>query len=70
MAFFEAAYAASERPVRLIDADPDLFEGLDGAARRSGVHDLTVAVVRVPSDRGASRSIPWTSGSGCSCSKG
>jgi CRP/FNR family transcriptional regulator, cyclic AMP receptor protein len=46
--FFEAAYAASERPVRLIDVDPELFEGLNGAAPRRGVHDLTVAVVRVP----------------------
>ena len=51
MVFFEAAYAASERPVRLIDADPELFEGLNGAAPRRGVHDLTVAVVRVPAGR-------------------
>ena len=48
MPFFEAAYAASERPVRLIDVDPELFEGLNGATPRSGVHDLTVDVVRVP----------------------
>jgi CRP/FNR family transcriptional regulator, cyclic AMP receptor protein len=48
MAFFEAAYAASERPVRLLDADPELFEGLDPAEGRLGVHDLTVAVARLP----------------------
>jgi CRP/FNR family transcriptional regulator, cyclic AMP receptor protein len=47
MAFFEAAYAVSERPVRLIDADPDLFEGLNGGTPRS-VGELTVSVVRMP----------------------
>jgi hypothetical protein len=47
MAFFEAAYAVSERPVRLIDADPDLFEGLNGGTPRS-VEELTVSVVRMP----------------------
>lgn len=48
MAFFEAAYAASELPVRLIDADPDLFEGVNGWRPQRAVHDLTVAVMRVP----------------------
>jgi CRP/FNR family cyclic AMP-dependent transcriptional regulator len=49
MAFFEAAYAASDRPVRLIDVDPDLFEGLNGgAAPGRAVHQLTVPVVRLP----------------------
>lgn len=48
MAFFEAAYAASTRPIRLIDADPDLFEGLNGSAPLRAVNDLTVSVVRVP----------------------
>src|SRR5687768_12977533 len=48
MAFFDAAYAASERPVRLIDADPDLFEGLNGSTPHRAVQELTVAVLRVP----------------------
>jgi CRP/FNR family cyclic AMP-dependent transcriptional regulator len=48
MAFFEAAYAASARPMRLIDADPDLFEGLNGATPMRALNDLTVSVVRVP----------------------
>jgi CRP/FNR family transcriptional regulator, cyclic AMP receptor protein len=47
MAVFAAAYGTSERPVRLIEADPDLFEGLNGGTPRS-VAELTVAVVRVP----------------------
>jgi CRP/FNR family transcriptional regulator, cyclic AMP receptor protein len=51
MAFFEAAYAASERPVRLVDADPDLFDGIDDAFARRGVHELTVSVVRLPAGR-------------------
>jgi CRP/FNR family transcriptional regulator, cyclic AMP receptor protein len=51
MAFFDAAYAASERPVRLIDADPDLFEGLNGSTPHRAVQDLTVAVLRVPAGR-------------------
>lgn len=48
MPFFDAAYAAGARPMRLIDADPDLFEGLNGATPMRALNDLTVAVVRVP----------------------
>jgi CRP/FNR family transcriptional regulator, cyclic AMP receptor protein len=48
MAFFEAAYAASDRPTRLIDADPDLFNGVDDSKAHGAVYGLTVAVVRVP----------------------
>jgi CRP/FNR family transcriptional regulator, cyclic AMP receptor protein len=48
MAFFEAAYAASERPVRLIDADPDLFEGLNGSIAQRASENLTVSVLRLP----------------------
>jgi CRP-like cAMP-binding protein len=51
MAFFDAAYAASERPVRLIDADPDLFDGLDDEFALRGANELTVSVVRLPAGR-------------------
>lgn len=47
MAFFDAAYAASERPVRLLDADPELTGGLGEGA----VGDLTVATLRLQSGR-------------------
>jgi CRP/FNR family transcriptional regulator, cyclic AMP receptor protein len=45
MPFFDAAYAASERPMRLIDADPYLFDGLNGETPRE---NLTVRVLGVP----------------------
>lgn len=48
MPFFDAGYAAGERPIRLIDADPDLFEGLNGAAPEHVVRGLTVTVSRLP----------------------
>jgi hypothetical protein len=48
MAFFDAGYAAGERPIRLIDADPDLFEGFNGSTPHGVVRDLKVTVERLP----------------------
>lgn len=48
MPFFDSAYAASERPVRLIDADPDLFEGLNGSTPHRAVQQLTVTATHLP----------------------
>jgi len=43
--FFDAAYVAADRPVRLLDVDPDLEAAIgDGAARQS---DLTVKTIRL-----------------------
>jgi len=44
--FFDAAYAASARPVRLIDADADLFTGLAAAATRASAA-LTVSTLQL-----------------------
>jgi CRP/FNR family cyclic AMP-dependent transcriptional regulator len=54
MPFFDAAYAASERPVRLPDADPDLVEGLGAQA---ALAQLTLTTRRVEPGR-------WTSAGG------
>jgi CRP-like cAMP-binding protein len=51
IAFRDPRVAAGDRPVRLVDADPDLFEGLDGTLARRGVQALTVRIVRVPAGR-------------------
>jgi CRP-like cAMP-binding protein len=51
IAFPDPPYASGDRPVRLVDADPDLFEGVDGTFARHGVQTLTVPVVRLPAGR-------------------
>lgn len=51
MEFFDAAYSASDRPVRLIDADPELFERLNGSTPLPAAQALTVTVARVPEGR-------------------
>lgn len=51
MPFFDAAYAASERPVRLLDADPDLIAGVGAEA---ALAQLTLTTERLPPGR-------WTS---------
>ena len=45
--FFDAAYATSERPVRLRCADPELAGGMSRALGRGP--DLTIEAVRLPS---------------------
>jgi CRP/FNR family cyclic AMP-dependent transcriptional regulator len=45
MPFFEAGYAASNRTMRLLDADPELLASVENTAMRPG--DLKVATVRV-----------------------
>jgi CRP/FNR family transcriptional regulator, cyclic AMP receptor protein len=51
MAFFEAAFAASERPLRLVEADPDLFAAVDAPVAQRAVRELVTAVLRVPPGR-------------------
>jgi CRP/FNR family transcriptional regulator, cyclic AMP receptor protein len=47
MRFFDAAYAASDRPVRLVDADPELFERLpESAAKASAALSVSTIELR------------------------
>lgn len=45
MSILEAPRTTGERRLRLIDADPELFEGVNGSAPPRAVESLTVAVV-------------------------